>query len=221
MISMTTITKLNSQNRFQTFANYDYATNQSSKPAIFLDRDGVVIEDCHYLKDPRNVVLCEGVIRLFRLSKERNIPIVIVTNQSGIFRGLLTWDDYQAVNEKMVQSLEDPTNLLAIYANSCSPNAKFQSWRKPSPEMLKDAAKRFNLDLRNSVMIGDRLTDIEAGLNAGIENLVHVLTGHGDADKQKFLTLAKGVREDSSQNFYQLKNLLDFNFDLLATQEHK
>ena len=132
---------------------------------------------------------------------------------------MLTWDEYQAVTEQMMGLLGNPPNLLAIYANSCSPSASKKSWRKPSPEMIKDAAKRFNIDLINSVMIGDRMSDIEAGLNAGIGNLVHVLTGHGHAHKSNFLALAGRRKQHSNHNFCQLNNLSDFSFKAINNRK--
>ena len=216
---MTAINQLNSQNRCQILNDCESTITSVPKPAIFLDRDGVIIEDNHYLKDPAKVVLCKGVTQFFQISGEKNIPIIIVTNQSGIFRGLLTWHDYQAVTEQMMGLLGNPPNLLAIYANSCSPDASKTSWRKPSPEMIKDAAKRFNIDLGNSVMIGDRMSDIEAGVNAGIGNLVHVLTGHGHAHKSNFLALASRGKQHSNRNFWQIGNLSGFSFKTINKQK--
>ncbi len=149
------------------------------RPAIFLDRDGVIIEDVNYISKPEQVRLCKGIRPILRKALTLKIPIVIITNQSGISRGYFQWDDYDAVTNYLLDQIGNPSPISAIYANSYGPGALDHSWRKPSPAMLFSAAKDLNLDLSRSLLIGDRLTDLIAGARAGLENLVHVLNGHG------------------------------------------
>ena len=87
-------------------------------PVLFLDRDGVIIEDCHYIKDPNRVKICKGAKKLIRTAFKRNIPTIIITNQSGISKNLLTWKDYNRVTEAMISKLGNPNPISAIYANS-------------------------------------------------------------------------------------------------------
>ena len=156
----------------------------SPKPAIFLDRDGVVIDDCHYLSDPEKVCLCSGAFRLIKSAFESGWPVVVVTNQSGISRGLFTWNHVKQVNLRMQELLGVHAPLAAIYANGHGPDAPRDSWRKPNPQMLLEASKALNLDLRRSIMVGDRLSDLEAGAAAGVAIVIHVLSGHGQRERE-------------------------------------
>lgn len=155
----------------------------SITPALFLDRDGVIIEDQHYTKDPHLVRLCAGVVDLITSANSLGYAVVVVTNQSGIARGLLTWEQVDCVNQRMLELLGSGAQLAALYANGYGPDASATTWRKPSPGMLQDAAQQLNLDLKRSVMIGDRLSDIQAGVSAGVALVCHVLSGHGRAER--------------------------------------
>lgn len=154
-----------------------------STPALFLDRDGVIMEDRHYIKDPDLVRLCGGVSDLIVSARRLGYAVVVVTNQSGIARGLLSWEQVEAVNQRMLELLGPEAQPSALYANGYGPDAPPTSWRKPSPAMLLDAAQQLNLSLSRSVMIGDRLSDIQAGVAAGVALVCHVLSGHGRAER--------------------------------------
>ena len=151
----------------------------SPMPAIFIDRDGVLIEDKHYLCNADHVALCPGVKYLLSHAKLQGWPVVVITNQSGIARGFFDWDAYERVTNRLIMLLDRAAPLAAIYANGHGPNAPSNSWRKPSPAMLLAAADDLHLDLGRSLLIGDRLTDLQAGARAGLPLLWHVLTGHG------------------------------------------
>jgi len=151
--------------------------------ALFLDRDGTIIENSPYLSDPEGVVLLPGAketIQAFRASAH---AVVIVTNQSGIARGLCSEAQYDAVSARLIDLL-GPDAITAIFTCPYHPDgigqfAREHSWRKPSPGMLTEAAALLEIDLASSVMVGDSLSDIEAGVGAGIGRVIHVLTGHG------------------------------------------
>jgi D-glycero-D-manno-heptose 1,7-bisphosphate phosphatase len=155
----------------------------SPVPALFLDRDGVIIEDRHYLCDPDQVQLCAGALQLIQAAADADWPVVVITNQSGISRGLFNWDSVERVNASMLALLGSSDAVAAIYANGHGPDAPLQSWRKPSPAMLLEAAKALNLDLGCSLLIGDRLSDLKAGVAAGLAEVCHVLTGHGQRER--------------------------------------
>ena len=150
-----------------------------SNSAIFLDRDGVVIEDCHYIKDPKDVSLCPGLREFIRFFYQKRIPIVIVTNQSGISKNYLSWNDYEKVTEQLLSLLGTPNPITAIYANSYTSTIPEDNWRKPNPNMILQASNDLNLDLKRSILIGDRETDLVAGFRAEIFQVFHVHTGHG------------------------------------------
>ena len=155
----------------------------SPKPALFLDRDGVLIEDQHHICDPDNILLCPGGKTLLNKAMQEAWPVVLITNQSGISRGYFNWQDYERITDRLLELLGSTAPLAAIYANGYGPNAPAHSWRKPSPGMLLAAAKELNLDLHNSILIGDRLSDIEAGARSNLRYVVHILSGHGKRER--------------------------------------
>ena len=157
------------------------------KPCLFLDRDGVLIKDCNYIKDEKQVILEVGVFDLINRAIKANWLIVVITNQSGISRGFLSWNNYKNITNKMISLFQKPNPFAAIYANGLGPNADINSWRKPSPEMINQAVRDLPIDINKSILIGDRISDLEAGLNAKIPMLFHVKTGHGKEERKKIL----------------------------------
>jgi D-glycero-D-manno-heptose 1,7-bisphosphate phosphatase len=155
------------------------APYHTPQPALFLDRDGVLIEDRHHLRHPDQVELCAGAPSLLEHASQQGWPVVVITNQSGIARGYFDWDAYERVTDRLLALLRPNAPIAAIYANGHGPDAPSTSWRKPSPAMLLAASQELNLDLRRSLLIGDRLSDLKAGARAGLSRLVHVLSGHG------------------------------------------
>jgi len=153
--------------------------------ALFLDRDGVIMEDRHYIKDPEEVRLCKGAKELIHSAKRHGLPVVVITNQSGISRGFFSWDSYEAVTDRLFELLGGSEYIAAIYANGYGPLTPTDGWRKPGPGMLIEAEGDLNLDLKRSVLVGDRLSDLQSGVNAGVRCLVHVLTGHGRNEREK------------------------------------
>jgi D-glycero-D-manno-heptose 1,7-bisphosphate phosphatase len=160
---------------------------RQSTPALFLDRDGVMIEDRHHLSDPEQVVLCKGVRNVIHVAVVNDWPVVVITNQSGIARGLFSWSHVDQVNKRMQDLLGAKAPLAGIYANGHGPDAPASSWRKPSPQMLLDAGDELNLDLQRSLLIGDRLSDLQAGAAAGVAKVFHVLSGHGGSARESVL----------------------------------
>ena len=148
------------------------------KPAIFFDRDGVLIKDCHYLSSENKVEIELGVRELIKYANAHDWIIIIVTNQSGISRGYFTWDEYKSVTNRFLKDLGLPSSIDGIYANGFDDTRK-SDWRKPNPGMILEAQRDFNIDLKKSILIGDRLTDLQAALRSDIKKIFHVLTGHG------------------------------------------
>lgn len=188
-----------------------------SQPAVFFDRDGVIIEDCHYIKKKEKVKLCPGAKDLLRYFFKKKIIVVIITNQSGITKKYLSWSDYAEVTNQFISLLDEPNPVTAIYANSYVSEKPSSNWRKPNPSMILNAADLLELDLKRSILIGDRLSDIYAGLNAEIPNIFHVKTGHGAKERsliknkiEKEPLLKKGKK---LSKIYFLDNLLEFPLD--------
>ena len=196
---------------------FDYLEQKNEEihsKAIFLDRDGVINEDCHYIKDPLKVKLCKGAKLLIRKIFSKGIPIVIITNQSGISKKILTWEDYYLVNEKIIEQLGIPNPISAIYANSHTNTNQGNNWRKPNPNMIIQASLDLKINLQNSILIGDRLTDLQAGYRAGIKKLIHVMTGHGINERDQVISnFNNGTSNDLE--IIMINNLLEFPFKLL------
>ena len=95
----------------------------SQRPALFLDRDGVLIKDKHHISDPSEVELCSGAQLLLQQAHQRNWPVVVITNQSGIARGYFNWDAYERVNDRILDLLGGSAPVAAIYANGHGPQA--------------------------------------------------------------------------------------------------
>jgi D-glycero-D-manno-heptose 1,7-bisphosphate phosphatase len=156
------------------------------RPALFLDRDGVIVEDPGYLCRPNDLQMIPGAAALIAYANARGIPVVEVTNQAGIGRGYYTWKEFIRVEEVLAQMLADSFAYVdAIFAcpyhrDGVPPWAHpAHPARKPRPGMLFAAEKLLNLDLRASWIVGDKLSDLEAGYYAGLRGGLHVLTGEG------------------------------------------
>ena len=162
------------------------------RPTLFLDRDGVLIEERHYVRDPDAVELVSGSPEVLRAAMRRGYRLVITSNQSGIGRGLLDWPDLFAVQERLA-GLWAAHGLRWDMALFCphhpsegrGPFRRDDPWRKPGTGMIRFAAERLRIDLLRSIAVGDRLRDIEAAAGAGVGRLVHVATGHGASERAR------------------------------------
>lgn len=149
--------------------------------AVFLDRDGTIIEDKDYLGDPGQVAIFPGVAEALKRLQDAGFKLFIVTNQSGIGRGYYTVEDMQRVNTQLLDELGHlGVRIERIYFAPEAPEQPSRG-RKPSPQFLFDARDEFGVDLSQSYVIGDKLSDLECGANAGVKNSILVRTGHGAA----------------------------------------
>ncbi|HVM11781.1 MAG TPA: HAD family hydrolase [Actinomycetota bacterium] len=151
-----------------------------ARPAVFLDRDGTLIEDPGYLGDPDGVVLIEGVPDALRRLASTGYALVVISNQAGVARGLFDEDAVRAVNARVEELLAehgariDAWHWCVHHPDVTGPCA----CRKPGTELLERAARELGLDLGASWMVGDHPTDVQAGIRAGGRGIM-VLTGHG------------------------------------------
>jgi D-glycero-D-manno-heptose 1,7-bisphosphate phosphatase len=147
--------------------------------AVFLDRDGTLIEEREYLCLPEDVVLFPGVGNALRRLRAAGFRLFIVSNQSGVGRGYFTMAEVERVNARMLADLApDEVRFEKIYIAPEPPGTP-SSGRKPSPQFLFDARQEFGLDLSRSFMVGDKLIDLECGWNAGVQKSILVRTGYG------------------------------------------
>jgi len=147
---------------------------ESLTPAVFVDRDGTVMEDADYCSDPKDVRIFPGVREALHRLKSNCFKLIIVTNQSGIGRGLLTLLQYRAVETEVLRQLGDGL----IDATYFCPDVPGQnsSCRKPAPGMILQATQEHRIDLSSSFLIGDKEIDVECGHNAGVRT-IRVKTG--------------------------------------------
>jgi len=165
--------------------------------AVFLDRDGVLIEDTGYLRRPEDVVLFPWTEPALRRLAHAGYKLFIVTNQSGIGRGYYTTSDMERVNARL-QELLSPAGVRfdRIYFAPEAPDQPSRG-RKPSPQFLFDARDEFGIRLERSYMVGDKLTDLECGWNAGVARAVLVRTGQGkEAERARPELLRRAVIVD-------------------------
>ena len=142
--------------------------------AVFVDRDGTVMEDCDYCSDPKDVRIFPGVAEALWRLKSNGFKLIIITNQSGIGRGLFTVAQYRAVEAEVLRQLGDGL-IDAIYFCPDVPGQP-SSCRKPAPGMILQATRERQIDLSRSFFIGDKEIDAECGRNAGVRT-IRVQTG--------------------------------------------
>src|SRR5258705_13431304 len=149
------------------------------KRAVFLDRDGTLIEDKDYLHRPEDVVIFPGVVEALKRLQDAGLLLFIVTNQSGIGRGYFTMEDCENVHRHIEQKLgQAGVRLAKIYIAPEAPDRPSRG-RKPSPKFLFDARDEFGVDLGQSYFVGDKLIDLECGWNARVKKSILVRTGYG------------------------------------------
>ncbi len=152
-------------------------------PVLFLDRDGVIVEDSGFLCEPDAARLMPGAVQLVAAANRNAIPVAIVTNQSGIDRGLYGWTEFAAVQSRIESLLaEEGAAIDALAACPFHPEftpgygAAHERWRKPGPAMLTALARRMRIDAGKSWLVGDRMRDIGAARAARLAGGVLVGT---------------------------------------------
>ncbi len=160
--------------------------------AVFLDRDGTLNEDPGYLGDPDHLKLYPKTGEALSILKNNlGFKLIVISNQSGIARGLITDEMVKAVNVRLNELLEVyNAKIDAFYYCPSHPDYSSKEecgCRKPSPELVFKAAKDFNIDLAHSYFVGDAVSDIECGTNSGLKTIL-VKTGYG---KESFSILKK------------------------------
>jgi D-glycero-D-manno-heptose 1,7-bisphosphate phosphatase len=174
----------------------------SKQPAVFLDRDGTINEQMGYINHISRFVLLPGAGSAIRRLNEHRIPVVVVTNQSGLARGYFPESLLDEVNRKMEQELaRDGAHLDGLYICPHHPEAKQEKYRKkcncrkPKTGLLEQAARELGLDLNRSFMVGDRWSDLKCGAAAGATPIL-VLTGYGRGD-EKYIGPAQSLQPAS------------------------
>ena len=160
------------------------------KKAIFLDRDGTINVEKDYIYKSEDLVFEEGTIEALKTFKNLEYILIVVSNQSGIARGYFTEEDLNIFNNNMNEILKK--NGVEITEFYCCPHhpdgigeyKKVCECRKPNNKMIEDAIKKYNIDRKKSYMVGDKISDIEAGFKSNLKTVL-VKTGYGLKDMEK------------------------------------
>lgn len=170
------------------------------KRAVFLDRDGTINIEKDYLYLPKDFEFIPGAAEAINLLNQTGVMVIVVTNQSGVARGYYTEEDVENLHRHIERELKIyDAHIDAWLYCPHHPSGRGSyglpcNCRKPLPGMLQEAARRFDIDLKNSVMIGDKLADIEAGIAAGCSTML-VRTGYGLND-ERYVSPETVVAED-------------------------
>jgi D-glycero-D-manno-heptose 1,7-bisphosphate phosphatase len=160
------------------------------RPAVFIDRDGTIMQDADYCSDPQQVKLFSHVPEALKRLKSKDFKLIIITNQSGIGRGFFSVDQYRAVEAEILRQLG--TDLIDATYFCPHPSDQGCDCRKPSPGMILQAAREHRIDLTRSFLIGDKEIDAECGRRLGVRT-IRVRTG---SDRNTSDSIADWVAED-------------------------
>lgn len=162
-----------------------HSRGRPPRPAAFLDRDGTIIRDTEYLRDPDQVELLPGAAAAIRRLNEAGWPVIVVTNQSGIARGLLTEQDYERVRMRVDKLISaEGAKIDASY--HCPHHPDFSggcACRKPGTRLYSDAADAHGIDTSRSWYVGDRLRDVSPGDHFGGRSIMLLVDSTPDADR--------------------------------------
>jgi histidinol-phosphate phosphatase family protein len=166
--------------------------------AVFLDRDGTVMEDAHYIKSPLQVRLIPGAAAGVKRINDAKVPAIVVTNQSGIARGIFTVEDYEAVRRQFESLLEaEGAHIDASYYCPHHPSISgLCDCRKPATEMFEGAIRDFKLDPKNVIYVGDRWRDVIASKKLGGRGIL--ISSHMTTDEDRRKAQEDGIETAAS-----------------------
>jgi D-glycero-D-manno-heptose 1,7-bisphosphate phosphatase len=186
------------------------------RPALFLDRDGVIVADTDYLGRAEDLRMIEGVAATIACCNALRIPVVVVTNQSGIARGRYRWDGFRAVQAALSAALAaEGAHLDAVLA--CAYHGEglgalridAHPWRKPNPGMIFAAGEGMNLDLGRSWIVGDRAHDLAAGAAAGLVGGTLIAADERERHKVSLVASANFIVEMAANPAHAIARVVD------------
>ena len=157
--------------------------------AVFLDRDGTLIDNRHYLASPQGVAVLPGVREGLQVARERGAKLFLFTNQSGVGRGMFTLADVEFVNRRMIEMLGLGDDLFAGVCIAPERPDEPVVYRKPSPRFIHEMLAEHGFAAEAAWMVGDSPSDWEAGLNAGIRSAAIVANAAAEAARDQRLAL--------------------------------
>jgi D-glycero-D-manno-heptose 1,7-bisphosphate phosphatase len=175
--------------------------------AVFLDRDGTIMEDAHYIKSPDQVRLIPGAAPAVKRINDAKVPAIVVTNQSGIARGIFSLEDYEAVRRYFESLLEaEGAHIDASYFCPHHPSKTGPcDCRKPGTKMFEDAIRDFRVDAHNVAYVGDRWRDVVASKKLGGRGIM--ISSHMTTDEDR-----RKAREDEIETTPSLEAAVELLF---------
>ncbi len=177
---------------------------------VFLDRDGTINVEVDYLHKKEDFKFEENADKAIKIINDLGYKVIVVTNQSGIARGYYTENDLKTLHVYLDEELKKiGAKVDAYYYCPHHPNAKLDEYkidcecRKPEIGMFMEAAKDFSIDFSNSIIVGDKISDLEAGVRLGMKTVL-VETGHGAEEKDKIY-----FKTDICKNLYEFALILN------------
>jgi len=180
---------------------------------VFVDRDGTIIEDRHYIKDPNEVIFIPGALTALKLLQDSGFSLVVVSNQSGIARGYFTLKDLQLVHKKFVQDIKHCGVYVDVFYCFHHPQGVIKEYtcdcncRKPKPGMILKYAHSHPVNFKESFMIGDKEEDIQLGKKLGMISIL-VRTGKGQETEHSINCTPNYIANDllSASKWILLRN---------------
>lgn len=184
--------------------------SDKSKPAVFLDRDGTIIKEVGYIDSPEKISLIPRADEAIRSLQESGFKIIVVSNQSGVAHGYFDEDTVRLINERVSDIFASKSAVIdAFYFCPHHPDFGNQDYkkdcecRKPKPGMILQAVEEHRIDLSNSIMIGDKFTDVKTGKNLNLLSIL-VLTGFGTKEYQTIKAMGLQPEPDFvAENIYE------------------
>ena len=195
--------------------NNEKLEKKKFRGTLYLDRDGVIIEDFGYVGDKTKVRLIPSAKKFMTIARSSGYLIAVITNQSGVGRGYYTWNDYIEVTNKMNLMLGKEATPDIIIACGVRPNSECggERFRKPNTGMIDYIRNNFaKVENNFEILIGDKLSDIQCGLKANIKINIHVHTGHGSKERD----YVKKEMNSGSDNFIKLAEDLSEIIELIS-----
>ena len=200
-------------------------SDRRPRPALFLDRDGVIVEDVGFIAKPADVALIQGAGAAIARANRAGWAVVVVSNQSGVGRRYFGWAEFAAVQARILDELAafgaeiDMVLACGFHPEAADPAFRHPAhpWRKPAPGMILAAADRLPIDFGRSWIVGDHATDLAAGRRAGLKGAIHISSGHGSSGSHAG-ERAKALAEHAEGFPLLLADHLAHALDLLAPE---
>ncbi len=191
----------------------EHSLNSQKLPALFLDRDGVINKEKNFITHPDLLELEEGIVPLIQYYNKKDWPVIIVTNQSGIAKQKITWSTYWQIEDRLMEMLAvEGAFIDLILACPCHPegiepyNDLYLPSRKPAAGMIKKACEIFAIEKKYSIIVGDRMRDLQAGDKGGLSFGIFCYSGHKEGKIEW-----RNVHNNDFEHLhvYKIKNMVE------------